>query len=224
MLVEPAACPDDATETGRRPLRLALFGSFWIGHAALRADSPQVHPWGNVLSHMEIKRGDADTALAPGWREGLRHVACFAETMLDKLLARRCVGVAGFGLDALGHLLHHALAGLLVQAGEGAAQGLVEQAALEPQGVDLGAHQILGAHGVDEQGDAGLFDAQIVVVGGGVIAAGELLLRPARAEVARRALPQLRKGVKIVAAKFGPDAGFVGAATFALQEPAGSKS
>ena len=46
----------------------------------------------------------------------------------------------------------------------------------------------------------------------------------ARAEVARRALPQLRKGVKIVAAKFGPDAGLVGAATFALQEPAGSKS
>lgn len=26
-------------------------------------------------------------ARAPGWREGLRHVACFAETMLDKLLA-----------------------------------------------------------------------------------------------------------------------------------------
>ena len=33
-------------------------------HAALQADSPQVHPWGNVLSHMEIKRGDADAALA----------------------------------------------------------------------------------------------------------------------------------------------------------------
>ena len=33
-------------------------------HAALQADSPQVHPWGNVLSHMEIKRGDADAAFA----------------------------------------------------------------------------------------------------------------------------------------------------------------
>ncbi len=33
-------------------------------HEALADDSPQVHPWGNVLSHMEIKRGDADTSLA----------------------------------------------------------------------------------------------------------------------------------------------------------------
>jgi len=33
-------------------------------HAALRPDSPQVHPWGNVLSKMEIKRGDADAVLA----------------------------------------------------------------------------------------------------------------------------------------------------------------
>lgn len=33
-------------------------------HAALRPDSPQVHPWGNVLSKMEIKRGDAAAALA----------------------------------------------------------------------------------------------------------------------------------------------------------------
>lgn len=33
-------------------------------HAALRPDSPQVHPWGNMLSKMEIKRGDADAILA----------------------------------------------------------------------------------------------------------------------------------------------------------------
>jgi len=33
-------------------------------HAALLPDSPQVHPWGNVLSKMEIKRGDADAVLA----------------------------------------------------------------------------------------------------------------------------------------------------------------
>lgn len=33
-------------------------------HAALRPDSPLVHPWGNTLSKMEIKRGDADAVLA----------------------------------------------------------------------------------------------------------------------------------------------------------------
>ena len=33
-------------------------------HAALRPDSPTVHPWGNTLSKMTIKRGDADAVLA----------------------------------------------------------------------------------------------------------------------------------------------------------------
>ncbi|MEZ4675029.1 MAG: selenium-dependent xanthine dehydrogenase [Caldilineaceae bacterium] len=33
-------------------------------HEALEEESPQVHPWGNVLSHMAIKRGDAAGALA----------------------------------------------------------------------------------------------------------------------------------------------------------------
>ncbi|MCB0085448.1 MAG: molybdopterin-dependent oxidoreductase, partial [Caldilineaceae bacterium] len=33
-------------------------------HEALEMESPQVHSWGNILSHMEIKRGDADAALA----------------------------------------------------------------------------------------------------------------------------------------------------------------
>ena len=42
-----------------------------------------------------------------------------------------------------------------------------------------------------------IFNPQVVVIGGGVIAAGELLLAPARAEVASRALPPNRDEVKI---------------------------
>ena len=61
-----------------------------------------------------------------------------------------------------------------------------------------------------------VFDPQVVVVGGGVIGAGELLLEPARAEVAVRALPPGR-GVPIVAAHFGAEAGMVGAGTLALE-------
>ena len=56
----------------------------------------------------------------------------------------------------------------------------------------------------------------MVVVGGGVIAAGELLLGPARAEVARRALPPSRDVVRIVPAQFGVEAGMVGAAALAF--------
>jgi glucokinase len=62
-----------------------------------------------------------------------------------------------------------------------------------------------------------IFNPQVVVIGGGVIGAGELLLGPARAEVAARALPPSRDEVKIVAARFGVEAGMIGAAALAYE-------
>jgi glucokinase len=63
-----------------------------------------------------------------------------------------------------------------------------------------------------------IFNPEVVVVGGGVIAAGELLLAPARAVVAERVLPLLRESVGIVSARFGVEAGMVGAAALAYDE------
>ena len=71
--------------------------------------------------------------------------------------------------------------------------------------------------GVALSGLANIFDPDVIVIGGGVIAAGELLLGPAREEFRARALiPQNR--VPIEAAAFGPDAGMVGAAMLAADE------
>ena len=42
-----------------------------------------------------------------------------------------------------------------------------------------------------------IFNPEVVVVGGGVIGAGELLLGPAREVVAARALPPMRDAVRI---------------------------
>jgi glucokinase len=61
-----------------------------------------------------------------------------------------------------------------------------------------------------------VFNPDVVVVGGGVIAAGDLLLEPARAEAARRALPPMRDHARILPAQFGTEAGLVGAAALAL--------
>jgi glucokinase len=61
-----------------------------------------------------------------------------------------------------------------------------------------------------------IFNPEVIVIGGGVIAAGELLLAPARAVVAERALPPSRDEVKIVAARFGVEAGMIGAAALAF--------
>jgi glucokinase len=61
-----------------------------------------------------------------------------------------------------------------------------------------------------------MLNPDVVVIGGGVIAAGELLLAPARAVVARRALSPSKEHVRIVAARFGAESGMLGAAALAL--------
>jgi glucokinase len=60
-----------------------------------------------------------------------------------------------------------------------------------------------------------IFNPEYVVLGGGVMGAGELLLEPVRAEVAARALPPGRDLVRVVTARFGGEAGMVGAAVLA---------
>ncbi|HWH95129.1 MAG TPA: ROK family protein [Baekduia sp.] len=61
-----------------------------------------------------------------------------------------------------------------------------------------------------------VLNPEVVVVGGGVIAAGELLLAPARAVVAERALAPSREQVRIVPARFGDASGMIGAALLAM--------
>ncbi len=61
-----------------------------------------------------------------------------------------------------------------------------------------------------------VFNPSVVVVGGGVIAAGELLLEPAREVVMERALSPSKEAARIVAARFGAESGMLGAATLAL--------
>lgn len=61
---------------------------------------------------------------------------------------------------------------------------------------------------------ANTFDPDIILIGGGLSAAGELLLGPAREIYQQRALPPTRRAPLQVAA-LGPDAGMVGAGVLA---------
>lgn len=61
-----------------------------------------------------------------------------------------------------------------------------------------------------------IFNPEVIVIGGGVIAAGELLLGPAREVMRQRALPPSRDEVRIVGAHFGVEAGMIGAAALAF--------
>jgi glucokinase len=65
-------------------------------------------------------------------------------------------------------------------------------------------------------GVVNVFNPELVVIGGGALAAGELLLEPAREVVAEHALPPVREMVSIVPAEFGDESGMLGAALLAL--------
>jgi glucokinase len=92
---------------------------------------------------------------------------------------------------------------------------LVTQLAL---GGDAAARDVIALIGrrlgAGVSGLVNAFDPDVVVIGGGVVAAGDLLLDPARDEVLRRALPPVHD-TPVVAAHFGEDAGMLGAAVLA---------
>ncbi len=97
---------------------------------------------------------------------------------------------------------------------------LVVEAAEGGDQVAVGVLEHIGRHlGGLLTGLANAFDPDVIVIGGGVSKAGELLLGPARREVSERALPPMNK-TKVVAAELGPEAGMIGAATMALEEVA----
>lgn len=76
---------------------------------------------------------------------------------------------------------------------------------------------LVGHHlGVGLSNVINILNPEVVVVGGGVIAAGELLLEPARKVVAQRALAPSRDQVRIVPTRFGDASGMVGAALLAM--------
>jgi glucokinase len=60
------------------------------------------------------------------------------------------------------------------------------------------------------------FDPELIVVGGGFSAAGDLLLGPAREVMEREALEPMRDRMRVVRAELGTSAGMIGAAFAAL--------
>jgi glucokinase len=82
----------------------------------------------------------------------------------------------------------------------------------------IGVFELVGSRlGVALAGYANIFEPEAIVIGGGVIAAGDLLLEPARRELAARALPPMNR-TPVLEAELGEDAGMIGAAAMARIE------
>jgi len=148
---------------------------------------------GNCPNHGCLETLASGTALA---REGGRIAAERPDSQLGRALAD--------GREITGALVTE-----LAHDGDAAA---VEALALIGRSLGVGIAALLN-----------VFNPDVVVVGGGVIAAGDLLLEPARAEVAERALPPVREHARIVPAQFGVEAGMVGAGALAFAHARGTE-
>ncbi|HZO58191.1 MAG TPA: ROK family protein [Solirubrobacterales bacterium] len=104
-------------------------------------------------------------------------------------------------------------------AGEEITGELVTQLAL---GGDEVSRMVLGhigrQLGIGFANFVNIFNPEVIVVGGGAMAAGDLLLDPAREEMRARALRPNREQVRVMPARFGPEAGMLGAGVLALDE------
>ncbi len=155
------------------------------------------------LGHMVI---DAD---GPPCQGSCPNRGCFEALASGTALGREALRIARQRQDSR--------LGKALEQGRDVAGPLVTELAYDGDPAALEVIQLIGERlGIAIGNFVNIFNPEVVVVGGGVIAAGELLLAPARAVVARRALPPSRDDVRIVAARFGVEAGMIGAAAMAL--------
>jgi glucokinase len=134
---------------------------------------------------------------------------CLEAMASGTALAREALRVAGERPESG---LGRALADGLELAGP-----LVTELAYDGDAAAIEVLEVIGSRlGVGISSFVNAFNPQVVVIGGGVMAAGDLLLDPARAEVAARSLPPSRDEVRIVTAEFGVEAGMVGGAAMAF--------
>jgi glucokinase len=138
---------------------------------------------------------------------------------------RGCWGVSASGA-AIARLGRQAAAArprallgrLIGQESRGAGEAVTE-AARSGDGQALAILDRVGTlTGVGLAALANLFDPAVVIVGGGPVSAGELLLRPARAAFVRQLYsPGDRPPVPVLTARFGEEAGAIGAALLAIE-------
>ena len=139
---------------------------------------------------------------------------CPGRGCFETLVSGRAIGVAGEreGREEPGSTL-----GELVADGRDISGGLVTELAHDGDEQAIAILRRVGERlGVGVAGLVNALDPDIVVIGGGAVAAGELLLNPARATLAELALPPGGDPPPVVPSRFGSESAMLGAALLAL--------
>ena len=160
--------------------------------------------FGGELGHMVV---DHDGEDCPG--------DCPGRGCLEVLASGTAIGRAG---EAVAAEQPDSTLGRRAAGGGEITGGLVTELAHDGDEQALAVLAEIGRRlGAGLCGLVNIFDPEVIVIGGGAVAAGELLLAPARGVVAERALPPAREAVRIVPAHFGDESGMLGAALMALE-------
>jgi glucokinase len=159
---------------------------------------------GAELGHMAIQMD------GPGCQGNCPNRGCVEAFASGTALGREGLAAAeGNSGSALGKLL---------AAGEEVDGKAVTLAAQQGDEAAIEVFELVGGRlGVALASYANIFEPEVIVIGGGVIAAGELLLGPARRELQARALRPMNR-TPVVEASLGEDAGMIGAAAMARIE------
>ncbi|MFI5801988.1 ROK family protein [Streptomyces sp. NPDC051561] len=135
--------------------------------------------------------------------------------------ARGCVERLASGPSIVRYAVAH---GWSPPAGTPATAQAVAEAARDGEAAPLAAFdRAARAVAASVAGTAALVELEVVVIGGGVARAGDLLFDRVRRELERYATLSFTRGVRVEPAETGTDAGLVGAAAvaFAAEAPAG---
>lgn len=134
---------------------------------------------------------------------------------LEAFASGHAIGRAG---DEAARRVPDSELGIALGRGREITGALVTELAHDGDAASRAVMQMAGERlGVGIANIANALNPEVVVIGGGVVAAGDLLLEPARRELMKRALPPSRDEVRVEAAHFAAEAGMMGAALMALE-------
>ena len=140
--------------------------------------------------------------------------ACPGRGCLEVLASGRAIGREA---ERLAAERPDSALGRRLAAGAEITGAIATELAHEGDDAALEALAVVGRHlGAGLVSLVNALNPEVIVIGGGAVAAGDLLIEPARAVVAERALPPAREVVEIVPAHFGAESGMLGAALMAL--------
>lgn len=198
-----------------------VLGEQWLGAACGLTDvvflAVGTGIGAGIIANGRLCRGASDIAGAIGWfaldprkKEIYKQIGCFEAEAAGPSVARRAADRIASGdtsliLKLTGGHLEAITAELVVEAAR--KNDPLACRVLEETAVYLG----MGVANI-----VSMLNPQMVVLGGGLLQAGDLLLEPLRREIVEWAQPLSAKQVRIERTWLGEDAGLLGAARLAL--------